>query len=231
MYTVKKCDFSNVIEIKNATDNFYMEVIEHFSVLLKMDGGFDLYFFEENKPNMKALTDKDLNPNTITPFIRSFDKFHCELLAKASRAKKLKAQKEESLGIFEQETFTGSKEERVCALLESMGYKKSSPEDSSRVIQVIEDVIKNLRLNKVEPTVVSHYKINEGKAILHSTEKYTFSSIKAGNYLYLSTSQEELRMVYSGIKIAPRIGSGKELIWKKARIKWRILSFKLTWIS
>jgi hypothetical protein len=91
--------------------------------------------------------------------------------------------------------------------------------------------MKNYRSVSVGPTVVSHYKVIDGKAVLLSNERHTFGPIRSGNYLYISTTQKEFRMVYSGVKIAPRIGNGQELLWKKARIKWKVFSSKNNWIS
>jgi hypothetical protein len=114
------------------------------------------------------------------------------------------------------------------AFFESLGYKRFT--DGSALNQFLA-IMKNHRSVGVEPTVVSHYKVIDGKAVLVSNERHTFGRIRSGNYLYLSTSKGEFRKVYSGIKIAPRMGSGEELIWKKARIKWRVFSSKDNWIS
>jgi len=228
MLTFKNCDFSSVTEIQNSTDNFYLEVIEYFSILLKRHEGFDLYFFEEKKFELEAINENAINPNEPIPIIRSFDQFHCVLLENSAKRRKISLQQEKLSSKQNNVNHAGSKKERVMAFFESMGYKRST--DANRLNEFLA-IIKNYRSVSVEPTVVSHYKVIGGKAVLLSTERHTIGRFRAGNYLYLSTSKGEFRKVYSGVKIAPRMGSGEELIWKKARIKWRVFSSKDNWIS
>lgn len=228
MHTFKNCDFSNVTEIQNSTDNFYLEVIEYFSILLKVHKGFDLYFFEEKKFELEAINENAVNPNEPIPIIRSFDQFHCVLLENSAKRRKISLQKEKLSKKQNNINHAGSKKERVVAFFESLGYKRST--DGSALNQFLA-IMKNHRSVGVEPTVVSHYKVIDGKAVLVSNERHTIGRIRSGNYLYLSTSKGEFRKAYSGVKIAPRMGSGEELIWKKARIKWRVFSSKDNWIS
>jgi hypothetical protein len=228
MHTVKNCDFSNVVEIQNSNDNFYLEVIGYFSILFKMHEGFDLYFFEEKKFELEAINENVTNPNDPIPIIRSFDQFHCILLENSAKLRKIRLQKEKLTKKQHNINQEGSKKERVMAFFESLGYKRST--DGPRLNEFLAHM-KNYRSVSVGPTVVSHYKVIDGKAVLVSNERHTFGRIRSGNYLYLSTSQKDFRMVYSGVKIAPRIGNGQELIWKKARIKWKVFSSKNKWIS
>ena len=228
MHTIKNCDFSSVIEIQNSTDNFYMEVIEYFSILLKMEEGFDLYFFEEKKVELQAINDNELKPGEAIPIIRSFEEHHCMLLENSAKRRKIRLQKEKLAKKQSNINQEGSKKERVMAFFESMGFKRST--EASRLNEFIA-LVKNYRTFSVGPTVVSHYKIIDGKAVLLSNERFTIGRLSSGNYLYLSTSQEVFRKVYSGVKIAPRIGRGQELIWKKARIRWKVFSQRNKWIS
>jgi hypothetical protein len=226
---IHKTDFKDVEEIASSTDNFYIEVIRYYKNLFVSNDGFDLYFFEEKKFDDETFNAKPYYDIKISNIEKSFQTIHDSFKPK-KQLSEIRKRKSQITEMFNKNEVNEAEIQLAKELLSELEIKKIIEKELNKTALFLKEAIQKLPSIR-EKTILSKYKVKDGKTTKLFEGRDVIRRIYSGTNLYLSTSQEETRLVYYGRMPFRLCGRGFVGVWKKVNNKWKLISSSMVWIS